>query len=81
MLLFNDDLEAIDRDWMTAMLEYSQDPAIGAVGPQLLYPDGRLQHVGMIMGVSGIAAHAFHQHPGVTPDISAASSGRGTIQP
>ena len=67
VLLFNDDLEVVDRDWMTAMLEYSQDPAIGAVGPQLLYPDGRLQHVGMIMGVAGIAAHAFHQHPGTTP--------------
>jgi len=48
------------------MLEYSQDPAIGAVGAQLLYPDGRLQHVGMLMGVAGIAAHAYHQHPGTT---------------
>jgi GT2 family glycosyltransferase len=46
------------------MLEYSQDPAIGAVGAKLLYPDGRLQHVGMILGVNGIAAHAYHQHPG-----------------
>ena len=66
LLLFNDDLEVIDREWMTAMLEYSQDPAIGAVGAQLLYPDGRLQHVGMVMGVAGIAAHAYHQHPGTT---------------
>jgi GT2 family glycosyltransferase len=66
VLLFNDDLEAIERDWMTAMLEYSQDPAIGAVGAQLLYPDGRLQHVGMLMGVAGVAAHAYHQHPGTT---------------
>jgi O-antigen biosynthesis protein len=66
VLLVNDDLEAIERDWMTAMLEYSQEPAIGAVGAQLLYPDGRLQHVGMLMGVAGIAAHAYHQHPGTT---------------
>jgi GT2 family glycosyltransferase len=64
VILFNDDLEVIDGDWMTSMLEYSQDPAIGAVGAQLLYPDGRLQHVGMLLGVNGIAAHAFHQHPG-----------------
>jgi GT2 family glycosyltransferase len=64
VLLFNDDLEAIDAEWMSAMLEYSQDPAVGAVGPLLLYPDGRLQHVGMLLGVNGIAAHAFHQHPG-----------------
>ena len=66
LLLFNDDLEAISPDWMSAMLEYSQDPAIGAVGAKLLYPDGRLQHIGMVLGVAGLAAHAFHQHPGVS---------------
>jgi O-antigen biosynthesis protein len=67
VLFFNDDLEVIDGEWMTAMLEYSQDQEIGAVGSKLLYPDGRLQHVGMILGVNGIAAHACHQHPGTTP--------------
>jgi O-antigen biosynthesis protein len=67
IVLFNDDLEVIDPEWLTAMLEYSQDPAIGGVGAKLLYPDGRLQHVGMILGVNGIAAHAYHQHPGTIP--------------
>ena len=66
VLLLNDDVEALDADWLSAMLEYSQDPEIGAVGAQLLYPDGRLQHVGMVLGVNGIAAHAFHQHPGTS---------------
>ena len=66
MLLFNDDLEVISPDWLTAMLEYSQEPDIGAVGAKLLYPDGRLQHIGMVLGVAGLAAHAFHQHPGVS---------------
>lgn len=66
VLLFNDDVEAIERDWMTAMLEYSQDQGIGAVGAKLQYPDGRLQHAGIVLGVLGIAAHAYHQHPGAT---------------
>ena len=30
VVLFNDDLEVIEPEWLTAMLEYSQDPAIGA---------------------------------------------------
>ncbi len=64
LVLFNDDLEVVDGEWLSAMLEYSQDPEVGAVGAKLLYPDGRLQHVGMILGVNGIAAHAYHQHPG-----------------
>jgi len=64
LLLFNDDIEIITPDWIEAMLEYSQQPAIGAVGAKLLYPDGRLQHIGVVMGVCGMAAHAFHSHPG-----------------
>lgn len=64
LLLFNDDIEVITPDWIEAMLEYSQQPAIGAVGAKLLYPDGRLQHIGVVMGVCGMAAHAFHSHPG-----------------
>ena len=67
LLLFNDDLEVIDGGWMSAMLEYSQEPEVGAVGAKLLYPDGRLQHIGIVLGVVGLAAHAFHQHPGVSP--------------
>jgi GT2 family glycosyltransferase len=67
LLLFNDDLEVISPEWLTAMLEYSQEPGVGAVGAKLLYPDGRLQHVGIVLGVAGVAAHAYHQHPGVSP--------------
>ena len=73
VVLFNDDLEVIEPEWMTAMLEYSQEREIGAVGAKLLYPDGRLQHVGMVLGVSGIAAHAFHQHPGTSGGYSSSA--------
>jgi GT2 family glycosyltransferase len=64
VLLLNDDVEPINGDWLGAMLEYAQQPAIGAVGAKLYYPDGRLQHVGVAVGVCGIAAHLLHQHPG-----------------
>jgi O-antigen biosynthesis protein len=70
VLFFNDDLEVIAPEWLAAMIEYSQVPEIGAVGAKLLYPDGRLQHIGMVLGVAGVAAHAFHQHPGVSPGYS-----------
>jgi GT2 family glycosyltransferase len=66
VLLFNDDLEVTSSDWLTSLLELSQLSDVGAVGAKLVYPDGRLQHVGMLMGVCGLAAHAFHRFPGST---------------
>ena len=60
-MLLNDDVEVLTAGWLSSMLEYSQDPAVGAVGAKLLYPNGRLQHVGILIGVCGVAAHAFHQ--------------------
>jgi len=74
-VILNDDIEVISSEWLTAMLEYSQDPAIGAVGARLLYPDGRLQHVGMVLGVCGVAAHAFHQAPGHHPGYAGSAMG------
>ena len=73
LLVLNDDIEVIEPEWMTAMLEFSQESAIGAVGCKLHYPDGRLQHVGVVTGVCGIAAHLFHQHPGTSTGYGAAA--------
>lgn len=64
LLLLNDDVEVIEDGWLAAMLEYSQQEPIGAVGAKLLYPDDSIQHAGIILGVRGVAAHAFHQHRG-----------------
>ena len=58
---------------MSAMLEYSQQPEIGAVGAKLSYPDGRLQHIGIVLGVGGGAAHAFHQHAGASPGYASSA--------
>jgi hypothetical protein len=63
-LLFLDwGLKPIDREWLTALLEFSQHAAIGAVGAKLHYPDGSLKHIGILLGVNGVAAPALHRHP------------------
>ncbi len=64
VLLLNDDIEPINAEWLDAMLEYAHQPQIGAVGAKLFYPDGRLQHVGVAVGVCGVVAHLLHQFPG-----------------
>jgi O-antigen biosynthesis protein len=58
ILLLNNDTEVINGEWMSAMLEYSQRDEVGAVGGKLLYPDGRIQHAGVIVGLGGAAAHS-----------------------
>lgn len=58
LLFLNDDVEVINPDWLTSMVETSQDPRVGIVGAKLIYPDGRIQHAGVILGLmNGIAEH------------------------
>jgi GT2 family glycosyltransferase len=59
LLFLNDDTEVITQDWLTVMMEQAFRPGIGAVGAKLLYPNGRIQHGGVVLGVGGVAGHAF----------------------
>ena len=63
IVLLNDDMEVISPEWLTAMIEFTQQEEIGVVGARLLLPDDRLQHVGVVLGVNNGAAHAFHEYP------------------
>ena len=59
LLFLNDDIEMIQPDWLDALLEHAQRPEVAIVGPQLLYPDSKVQHAGMFLATRGIARHAF----------------------
>ncbi len=67
VLLLNNDTEVISSDWMEAMVEQAQRPAIGAVGSLLLFPDGSVQHAGVIIGLGGVAAHSHKHAPSGAP--------------
>jgi len=54
----NNDIEIISWDWLTALLQHSQRPEVGVVGGKLFYPDGTIQHAGIILGVGGYAGHS-----------------------
>jgi glycosyltransferase involved in cell wall biosynthesis/2-polyprenyl-3-methyl-5-hydroxy-6-metoxy-1,4-benzoquinol methylase len=60
MLCFvNDDIEVIENGWLREMVSHGCRPEIGAVGARLWYPDGRLQHGGVVLGIGGVAGHAM----------------------
>lgn len=56
--LLNNSLEVIQADWLREMASHAARPEIGAVGARLRYPDGSLQHGGVIVGCGGVAGHA-----------------------
>lgn len=59
LLFLNDDTEVLSDNWMSSMARLAALPDIGAVGAKLLYPDGSIQHAGVVLGLgpSEIAGH------------------------
>lgn len=64
LLFLNDDTEVISAGWIEALLEFSQRKDVGAAGALLYFPDGSIQHAGVILGMGGVAGHAFRHMPG-----------------
>ena len=59
----NNDLEIINRDWLREMVSQAMRPEIGAVGARLFYPDGTVQHAGVLLGYKGRAGHMYRYAP------------------
>jgi len=60
LLILDDDTEVLTPDWIECLLEYSQQPEIGAVGARLHFPDGRMQHAGVTV-LDGVPGHPFYR--------------------
>lgn len=81
LMTLNNDIEAIDPDWLDELVSQVLRPEVGLVGCLLLYPDQSVQHAGVIVGLSGVAGHMYADaaagDPGyagrilVTQDLSA----------
>jgi GT2 family glycosyltransferase len=59
LLFLNDDTSVIEEHWLEAMVELAMRPQVGAVGAKLLYPNGAIQHAGVVMGLFDNCGHAF----------------------
>ena len=63
LIFLNNETEVITPNWIENMLEHAQRKDIGAVGAKLYYPDGRIQHAGVILGLWGLAGHHHSGFP------------------
>ena len=71
LLLLHGDTEVISADWVTGMLGFCRQPEIGTVGAKLLSRTGRIQHVGVVLGLKGVAGYPLRGHyPRHYPDLS-----------
>jgi GT2 family glycosyltransferase len=57
LLMLNNDTSMAHPEWLSRLSGWLRDPGVVGVGPKLHFPDGRIQHAGMVMGLGGIAGH------------------------
>ncbi len=55
--LINNDIEALHEGWLEEMLSHLMSPGVGAVGAKLLWPNGMVQHGGVLLGMGNVAGH------------------------
>jgi GT2 family glycosyltransferase len=67
LVLLNNDTEVLSPTWLDDLAGYAAQPHAGAVGAVLEYPNGRIQHAGILLGVDDLAVHAFKGLPGDAP--------------
>jgi GT2 family glycosyltransferase len=59
LVFMNNDIEALASGWLESLCAQAERDEVGAVGARLLYPDRRLQHSGVVLGLGGAAGHLF----------------------
>lgn len=67
LLLLNNDIEAIEFEWLRELVSHAVRPGIGAVGAMLYYPNDTIQHAGVVLGIGGVAGHAYVGMPRGNP--------------
>jgi GT2 family glycosyltransferase len=65
LLFLNNDVMPRSENWLAHMVAQAQRPDVGAVGARLLYPDGTIQHAGVVVGVG---AGSTHVQQGISAD-------------
>lgn len=62
VVILNDDMSVINGDWLEEMLMWAQQDDVCGVGAKLFFPDGRVQHAGILMLAQG-PSHPYYLSP------------------
>lgn len=62
MLVFlNNDIRMIEPGWLKTIVRWAMKPQVGVVGAKLLFPNGKIQHAGIVLGMGGISGHIYRR--------------------
>lgn len=61
--LINNDIEIVSPNWLREMMGVCAQPHVGVVGPRLHYPDGAIQHAGVVLNPDHVAGHWYNNYP------------------
>lgn len=67
LVFLNNDIVVVESGWLKPLVRFASMPQIGVVGAKLLFPDGRIQHAGVVLGFGGIAGHPYRRMPADHP--------------
>ena len=59
IVFLNNDTEILSENWLNKLIQLAQFPEIGSVGAKLLYPNGLVQHAGILLLGRKVAGHAW----------------------
>ncbi len=59
LLFLNNDVEVKTANWLTGLVTFASLEGVGVVGAKLIYPNGKIQHAGIVLGLEGHASHLF----------------------
>jgi GT2 family glycosyltransferase len=65
IVFLNDDIAFNDPTVFSKLAASARRPELGCVGAWLIYPTGKIQHAGMIIGTNGVCQH---EYAGLSPD-------------
>ena len=51
LLFLNNDMQVLDKDWLSELSQWALRDEIGVVGTKLIHPNGRIQHIGIVIGM------------------------------
>lgn len=67
-VFLNNDVEIRSDRWLDGLVESAVQPDLGVIGAMMTYPDGSIQHAGVVIGIGGLADHIYSGVPAIPDD-------------